>query len=147
MRVILLKDTPKVGKKGEIKNVSDGYARNYLFPRGLAALATESAMKKAEEERAVMSAKGEKEKAALKKLAAKLAQTELHATLKVGEEGSAFGSIGASKILSLLKENGFQLDKSAVVLERSIKTLGKHKIKITLNHGVESEVMLKVEKE
>lgn len=144
MRVILQKDVPKLGKKGDIKNVSDGYARNFLFPRGLAVLATESGVKKVEQERAVLSAKQEKEKAALRELADTLARIKIQTTLKVGEGGGAFGSIGVSKILELLKEKGCTLDKSQIALEKPIKTLGEHKIPVRLDQGIESEIILTV---
>lgn len=147
MRVILLKDVPKLGKRGEVKNVSGGYMRNYLMPHGFAVLADEGALRKTVGEQIALRSKEEKGQAALRELAEKLKKIPLSATLKIGERGSSFGSVGASKIAELLKNKGIVLDTSAIELEKPIKTLGEHKIKIKLDHGLEPELTLKVEKE
>lgn len=147
MKIILVKDVPKLGKRGEIKNASDGHARNFLFPRGLAIPATDEAMKKLNQEQEVTRKIRDKEKAKIEELAQKLGNASLRTTLKLGKDGGVFGSISAGKILEILHEKGFALDKTALELERPIKTLGTHSITIHLDHGVEANVHLSVEKE
>lgn len=138
---------PKVGKRGEVKNASDGFARNFLFPRKFAVAATPGALNALAQVQKTAQHKTEKEKAGAKELVEKLRRLTLQAKLKLGIDGSVFGSVSAAKILSLLKEQGIALEKSAIALEHPIKTLGEHKIKVKLDHGFEPEVTLKVEKE
>ncbi len=147
MQVILQKDVPGLGKKGEIKNVSDGYARNFLFKNSFAIQADTAAIhnvKQAEEARA---RREQRERDRATKYAKELSATVVKATMKVGKDGGVFGSVGTAKIVELLKEKGFALDKSNILLDHPFKTLGEHKIKIALDHGIKSEVTLKVEKE
>ena len=147
MKVLLQKDVKGVGKKGELKNVADGYARNYLFKNGFATMATEGivydAAIRAEVEKHRKA--GEKEKTAA--LASELGRTQFIATLKAGDDGSVFGSVGVPKILTLLKEKKFIFDKSNIVLEHPLKTLGAHKIKIKLDHGIEADMTITIERE
>lgn len=147
MQVILQKDVPSLGKKGEVKNVSDGYARNYLIKNGLAAAVTKDALNVLEQQKTSDQRRKEKELAHLRELAKKLNGLSLKTTLKMGGEGSVFGSVSAAKIASLFKEKGFHIGKSSIALEHPIKTLGEHKIKIKLEHGFETEISLKIEKD
>lgn len=147
MRVILKKDVPALGKKGELKNVSDGYARNYLIKNDLAIAATQDALSVLEQHKTVGRQKKEKELAHLEELSKKLSGLSLKTTLKMGEEGSVFGSVNVAKIAALLEERGFHVKKSNVALDHPIKTLGDHKVNIKLEHGVETEILLKIEKE
>jgi len=145
MRAILLKDVPKLGKKGEIKNVSGGYLRNYLVPQGLAVLADEGSLRKNASEQAALYEKQTKEKAGLIELASRLKAIKLSTTLKMGGGRAAFGSVGASKIIELLAEKGIVLDKSVLELEKPIKTLGEHIIRVALGQGVVGELALEVQ--
>ena len=147
MRVILQKDVPALGKRGEIKNVPDGYARNFLIRRGLAIAATEEAMGELERQKTSEQHKKEKEFAQLRELSKKLNGLALKTTLKLGERGDAFGSVSPAKIISLMEEKGFHIGKSNIALEHPIKTLGEHKVKIKLEHGLEAEIKLTIEKE
>ena len=147
MKIILQKDVPTLGKKGEIKNVPDGYARNFLFKKGLAIAATEEATSVLERQKTSDQKKKEKELAQLRELAKKLNSLALKTTLKLGEMGEAFGSVSPAKIISLMKEKGFHIGKSNIALEHPIKTLGEHKIKIKLEHGLETEIKLTIERE
>ena len=147
MKIILQKDVPTLGRKGEIKNVPDGYARNFLFKRGLAITATEETMEELERQKTSDQKKKEKELAQLRELAKKLNSLALKTTLKLGERGEAFGSVSPAKIISLMEEKGFHIGKSNIALEHPIKTLGEHKIKIKLEHGLETEIKLMIEKE
>ena len=147
MKILLQKDVKGVGKKGELKNVADGYARNYLFTNGLATMATEGIVHDAalRDEIEKYRKAGEKEKTAA--LASELGRTQFITTLKAGDDGSVFGSVGVPKILSILKEKGIVLDKSAILLEHPLKTLGAHKVKIKLDHGIEADVTIIIERE
>ena len=136
-----------LGKKGDIKNVPDGYARNFLLKRELAITATEEAMSELERQKTSDQRKKEKELAQLRELSKKLNGLTLKTTLKLGERGDAFGSVSQTKIISFLEEKGFHIGKSNIVLEHPIKTLGEHKVKIKLEHGLEVEIKLTIEKE
>jgi len=147
MKIIIQKDVSALGKKGEIKNVPDGYARNFLIKRGLAIAATEEAMSGLERQKVSDQHKKEKELAQLGELSKKLNGLALKTTLKLGGRGDAFGSVSPAKIISLLEEKGLHIVKSNIALEHPIKTLGEHKVKIKLEHGLEAEIKLMIEKE
>ena len=147
MKVIFLKDIPRVGKKNDIKEVSSGYARNFLFPNNLAKPATAIAVaevKKLEE-------KQEKEaREALKlaqDLATKIDGLEIEIQSKSDEKGTLFGSISVSKIAEALKKQGHTIDKSQIELVSPIKELGEHDVKIDLDHGLETHIKMIVTKE
>lgn len=147
MKVLFQKDVSGVGKKGEVKNVADGYARNYLFKNGLAMIATEGVVHDASIRAATEKQRKEGEKARTVELAAELARTHFLTTLKAGDDGSIFGSVGIPKILMLLKEKKFVFDKSNIVLEHPFKSLGAHKVKIKLDHGIETDITITIERE
>lgn len=147
MKIILLQDIKALGKKGDTKEVPDGYGRNFLIPRKLAALATpfivnQIAIKKKQEEE-------QKQEEAIKarELAIKLKGQEIKVPIKAGENGKAFGSVTASKIVSALKKAGFDINKSQIVLEHAIKTLGVHNVEIDLGNSVKTEIKVIVEAE
>ncbi len=147
MKVLFQKDVPGAGKKGEVKNVADGYARNYLFKQGCAVTATEGVVRGAHVREASQKEKEAGKKAKIATLAEELARIRFTATLKAGDDGSIFGSVGIPKILTILKEKKFALDKSNIALERPLKSLGAHKVKIKLDHGIEADMTITVERE
>lgn len=147
MKVLFQKDVPGAGKKGEVKNVADGYARNFLFKNGLAVIATENVVHDASVRAAEEKHKKEGEKARTAKLVAELSRTRFTATLKAEDDGSIFGSISVPKILAILKEKKFMLDKSNVVLEHPLKALGVHTVKIKLDYGIEADMTVTIERE
>lgn len=147
MKIILQKDVPSLGKKGDLKNVSDGYARNYLIKNGLAAAATGEALNERSQHIILENSKREKEIAHYKDLADKLRGLSLKTSLKLGKDGGVFGSVSAAKIESLLNEAGFHIKKSDIVLDHPIKSLGEHKIKIRLDHETTAELTLQIERE
>lgn len=147
MKVLFQKDVPGVGKKGEVKNVADGYARNYLFKQGLAVTATEGVVHDAHMRDAAHKQKKSGEKAKTAELASVLARAHFTTALKADDDGSVFGSVGVQKILALLKEKKFVFDKSNIVLEHPLKSLGAHKVKIKLDHGIEADMAVTIEKE
>lgn len=147
MKVLLLKDVPGIGKAGEIKTVADGYARNFLLKNSLAQQADNAVIHNIHESQEAKKRHEQKEIDATTKLAQKLKETQISATIKIGKDGGVFGSVGASKIMELLKSKGFIIDKSYILLQHPIKTLGNHKIEIKLSHGQISYVTLLIEKE
>lgn len=147
MKVVLQKDVKGVGKKGEVKEVSDGYGRNFLIKNGLAILATEGALHVVQAHKDAQTQRDERERTHNEALIKQLTQTPLRTTMKVGGEGSAFGSVSPAKIIALLKEKNIVLDKSQLVLDHAIKTLGTHTIPVRLNHGMDAKITLTIEKE
>jgi len=132
MKVILRSDVSKLGRAGDVKDVADGFGRNFLFPRGLATPATPEAMKQWErgkEKRAKILAG---KVAEAKELAGKINGVSLSFSRPAGEEGKLFGSVGKSDVLKSLKSCGFTVEKDAVVLEQPIKQVGDHEIEVRL---------------
>ncbi len=140
MKVILLKDIEKLGKKYDVKEVADGYARNFLIRRGLAKPATEKLIKWAEEQRKLAIKKAQEQLKEVQKLASKLDGQEVEFVVKVGKQGKLFESINQIKIAKKLKEMGFDIKKTQVELEKPIKELGEFPVKINLDQGLEAEI-------
>ncbi len=144
MRIVLLKDVPDLGKKGDIKDVSDGYGRNFLIKNKLVEILNPQVARRLEIERE----KEEKIAAALKSqtlaLKEKIEKLKLVLKTKIGESGQVFGSITPTKILAELKKNGVRLEKDQV-LSKPIKTLGESKIKIKLPQGIDAELQIIIE--
>jgi len=147
MRVILLQDILYVGKKNEVKHVSDGYARNFLLPRKLAEIATDSGLKALEARRERVEREKSEEYVRLQALAQKLKLTPLSFKVKMGEKGKAFGSITPVKIRDALKKQGILVEKEWVILEQGIKTSGEHRIALKLPHNLKAEVKVVIEAE
>lgn len=145
MQVILTKDIKDLGKEGEIKKVSSGYARNFLFSQNLAVPATKINLKDLTIKKERKAKKAEEELKQAQNLAIQLEGLELRITLKTGESGEIFGSIDVPQVVILLKEKGIEMKKSQVLLSKPIKELGEHKIAINLDHGLEAQVVLIVE--
>lgn len=140
MKVILLKDIEKLGKKYDVKEVADGYARNFLIRRGLAKPATEKLIKWAEEQRKLAIKRAQEQLKEVQKLASKLDGQEVEFVVKVGKQGKLFESINQIKIAKKLKEMGFDIKKTQVELEKPIKELGEFPVKINLDQGLEAEI-------
>ena len=147
VKVILQKDIPKLGKKDEIKEVSDGYARNFLIKQGLAKQASDALAHDIAQHKISLEQKKAKEKKDLEQLSEKISQLKLKTALRISNEGGSFGSVSAAKILELLSKQGIKLEKSDIMLEHPIKSLGEHKIKIRLDHEIIAELSLQIEKE
>lgn len=148
MEVLLLRDIKRLGKAGEIKKVADGYARNYLIPRGLAVLATPGAIRRKEVQAAIEEQREERIRTDSAALAEKLAQTQLTFKVRAGEKGRLYGSITAADIAAEIeKQTGVPLDKRKVDLEEPIHLLGTHQVPIRLLAGVVPEVTVVVEQE
>jgi len=147
MRVILLQDIDKLGKKYDIKEVADGYARNFLFPKGLAKPATKEALKWLEIQKEIEEKKAEEELKKVQSLATAIDGQEITIPIKIGEEGQLFESVTAQKIFEKLKENGFEIKKNQIVLDKPIKELGEFPIKIKFEHNLEAEIKVIVAEE
>ncbi len=142
MKVILLKDIDKLGKKYEIKEVKDGYARNFLIPKGLVKPATKETLKWLEIQKEIEAKKAEEELKKIQEIASAIDGQEVTIPVKVGEEGQLFESITAPKILEKLKELGFEIKKSQLDLPAPIKELGEFPVKIHFEHNLEAEIKL-----
>jgi large subunit ribosomal protein L9 len=117
MKVILRQDVENLGKMGDIVEVRDGYARNYLIPRGLAYYASEGAIRRLEQEKRQYQRRLERERISAQELAAQLEQLVLSIPMRVGEEGRLFGSVTPQMIADELSLRGFTIDRRAIVLE------------------------------
>lgn len=135
MRVILLQDIEKLGKKYDTKEVADGYARNFLIPQGLAKPATEEALIWLETKKEIEAKKAEEELKKIQEKATAIDGQELIIPVKIGEEGQLFESITSQKISEKLKELGFEIKKTQIDLPKPIKELGEFPIKIKFEHN------------
>ncbi len=147
MKVILLKDVQDLGKKYEVKNVKEGYARNFLFPQNLAKPATKSNLEWLEKEKELEVRKMEEQLKAVQAQVVKIDGFELEIKVKVGEKGELFESINQKRISAQLKAAGFEIAPEQIQLLEPIKDLGEHKVKITFPHGLEAEISVIVEPE
>ena len=147
MKVILLKDVKNLGKTRDVKEIADGYARNFLFSNNLALPATDDNLKNLENKKEMEAKIAEEALKKTQELASRLDSLEIHAYLKIGENGKAFGSLGPTQLAALLKEKGFEINKSQIITKEPIKEIGEHKIIINLEHGLEAEVNVILEEE
>ena len=148
MKVILKSDIKGVGKKDEIINASDGYARNFLFPKNLAVEANADNMNKlkAKQDSAKFQKNQEKEEAI--KISNKISEIELKIKVRAGENGKIFGGVSSKEIAeSLQKQYGIKVDKKKIDLKEAIKTLGKRTVEIKLFEGVIAKLKVDVTKE
>lgn len=142
MRVILLQDIENLGKKYEIKEVADGYAKNFLIPKKLAKPATKEALKWVEKQKEMEAQKAEEELKKIQEIASKIDGLEITIPVKVGSEGQLFESVTAQKIVEKLKEFGFEIKKKQIELKKPIKELGEFPVKIHFDHNLEAEIVV-----
>lgn len=148
MKVLLLAPVENLGDRGEVVQVRDGYARNYLIPRGLAKPATSSVLKSWEEELRQKRRKIERERKTAQQLAEKLKGLTLTFTLKMGEDGKAFGSITAADIARAIAAQGIEgIRREMVRLPRGLRRRGQHTVLIRLYTGVVATVTVRIEPE
>lgn len=143
MKVVLLKDVKNKGKKGEIVNVNDGYAQNYLIPNGLAISASSSAINEANQAKQASAYKEEQNVKNAKEMAEKLQGKEYTIKVKSGANGKIFGSVTNKEVAELLEKQGFIIDKKKIEVD-SIKSLGIYNVKIKLYVGVTTSIKLNV---
>ena len=144
MKLLLNQDIDKLGKMGEIVNVKDGYARNYLIPRKLGILATDKNIKAATAEAEKKANRDAKKRENMTALAEKLNKLTIKFTLKAGEDEKLFGSVTSQMIAEAIATKGYNIDKKEIDLQDPIKHVGNHFVQIKLGHGIEGRVKLKV---
>lgn len=138
MKVILLEDIRGLGKKFDVKELKDGYVRNFLLPKKLAEIATPTVLKKLNREKVILDKKHNELVQKLEKEAEKIEKLNLEFKLKVGEQGEVFGSVTRKDIELALADNGFPNFK--VSLEKSIKSLGEQEVEINLGESVKTQI-------
>jgi len=147
MEIILREDVQHLGKVGEVVKVKDGYARNYLLPKGLAYPATEANKKKIAYEGERIAKQRASEKSTAETEATRLAGVQLSFAVKVGEEDKLYGSVTASDIQRKLEELGIRVDKRKIDLHDPIRELGEFSVGIKIHPEVRPEVRITVVKE
>lgn len=140
MEVVLNKDVIDLGTEGDVVKVTEGYARNYLFPHKLATLATSIAKKKLEKIQLAREVRREKDRGDAQVLAGKLAGVSCSISVKVGENNHLYGSVSASDIVTALAKQGITLQKNQIALSEPIKTLGTFAVPLKLHGDVEASI-------
>lgn len=144
MKVILREDVDKLGRMGDLVNVADGYARNFLLPRNMAALATTKNIKSLEHEKRVIADRVKKEKMAAEEEAKKISAVSVSIPVQVGEEGKLFGSVTSKDIADAIAAQGFEIDKRRIQLEKPIKEIGTFMVPFKVHHDVTAQVKVEV---
>ena len=147
MQIILQEDVEKLGTRGQVVEVAEGYARNFLLPRKLALEASAGNMKRLEKMRATFAKKEATEKGDAQKLAELLAGVSLELTRKAGENDQLFGSVTSADISEALAAKGFNVDKRKIALADPIKVVGEFEIPVKLHREIAANVKLSVKKE
>lgn len=147
MKVVLRQDIDKLGKRGEVVKVADGYARNHLVPKRLALRATPGNLKRVKLEHHRLGVRLVREKGDAEELAKRLAGISCTVARKVGENDVLFGSVTNADIAGFLEKEGFSVDKRKIVLEEPIKALGIYNVPVRLHPDVNAEVKVWVVKE
>lgn len=147
MQVILREDVDKLGSRGQMVKVTEGYARNFLLPKRLAVPATEANRKIVEQERQAALRREAKEKSAAEELGKMLAGVTLTSVQKAGEQDVLFGSVTAKDIAEMLEKKGFNIERKKIALDAPIKSVGEHKVHVKLHREVVQEITVVVEKE
>jgi large subunit ribosomal protein L9 len=147
MELILRDDVDKLGRRGEIVKVKDGYARNFLLPRGLGMEVNAANKAMIEKEKKANLARLAKERSEFEALAGRIATLRFIAPRKVGENDALYGSVTSGDVAEFLKGKGIEIDKRKVLLDEPIKHLGEHEIKIRLHPEVQAALKLLVTKE
>jgi len=146
VRVILKREVAGLGRPGDVKDVADGYAQNFLLPRGLAIEATAGEMKVLSRARDAKRAKQDRAHAEAEELAKRLSETTLVFKLKAGEQGKTFGSVTSKDIAEALqREQKVDVDKTKVHLPEPLKALGVHQVEIRLLTDVRANVTVAIE--
>ena len=144
MKVILKQDVKGSGKKGDILDVNDGYAKNFLLKKGLAELASSSAINELEMKNKAQSYHKAEEVKEITALANKVNGTVLELPIKLGENGKTFGSITSKEIASKLQEMDFDIDKKKILLKDPIKHVGQYDVQIRFMEKVHAKIVVKV---
>lgn len=144
MKVILKQDVKGTGKKGDILDVSDGYAKNFLLKKGLAEQASSVAVNSLKLQKEAEERRRAEEAAAIRALAKTMDKSKVTLSIKCGENGKVFGSVTSREIAAKLAELGYDVDKKKIVLKDPIKTVGDYTIEIRLMEGISAKVFVSV---
>ncbi|MGN0824114.1 MAG: 50S ribosomal protein L9 [Candidatus Coproplasma sp.] len=144
MKIILLQDVKGQGKKGELKEVNDGYARNFLIKKGLAIEATATKINELNQKQQATAYHKEEELKAMRALAKEIDGKTFNLNIKVGQNGKVFGSVTAADISDCLKGAGYDIDKKKIVLEGPIKLVGAYTVALKLAEGVAAKINVEV---
>lgn len=146
MKVILTQDVKEVGKVGDLVTVSEGFARNFLFPRKMAAEATEKRVKEYTHLKQMAEAKKKKAFTERKATLEKINGTTLKFKMAAGESDKLFGTVTTTDISKELQKSGFSVDRRDILLQEPIKLLGQHKAMVKYGEGLEAAIMISVER-
>jgi len=146
MEIILLHDVDKVGRRGDSATVADGFARNFLFPQGLAVRANTAKKKELEHQLKVLEARDERDRKTAEELAASMGELSVKLSAAASEEDKLYGSITAQMIASAIGEKGFTVEPRQIELEESLKALGNYTVPLRLHRDVRVEVQVWVER-
>ena len=144
MKVILKQDVKGTGKKGEILDVSDGYAKNFLLKKGLAEQASSVAVNSLKLQQEAEARKKAEEIREIRELAKKMDKSKVTVSIKCGENGKVFGSVTSKEIASKLSDLGFDIDKKKILLKDALKTVGDYTVEIRLMEGVSAKIFVSV---
>jgi len=148
MKVLLIKDVKSLGKKGEVKEVKDGYGKNFLIGKGFARHATPEILEQHAQEELIVAQNLEKEVNALKEIAKKLDKAEIIITKKLGKNGHLFGAVTKDEVAQALKEqHDIDIDKKHINEKSAIKTVGEHDLDFKLGHGLHATLHVDVQGE
>ncbi len=136
MKIILREDVPKLGKAGEVVKVKDGYARNYLIPKGLAVKASENNVRQLEHERKIIFLRQEKAKRDALKLAEELKNLSITIPRQVGEEDRIFGSVSNRDIAEALRKEGYKINRKQITFDEHVRTIGVYTCQVKLHPEV-----------
>jgi large subunit ribosomal protein L9 len=144
MEIILTEDIPKLGHAGDLVRVKNGYARNYLLPRGMALLATRGRVREIEHKKRVIEEKNRKEVHGHEAIARQLSAAELEFEVHASEEGKLFGSVTNADIAEQLREKGIEVERRKIDLPEPIKQVGEYTVAVRLHRQVTAEVAVRV---
>ncbi len=147
MEVILKEDVPKLGSRGDVVKVAEGYGRNFLLPKKLAIEANQANKAVIAQMKEAAVRRHQKDKADAEKLAAQINEVSISLKRRSGEHDQLFGSVTSSDVAAELEHKGFNIDRRKLVLDEPIKTLGEHKVAVRLFKDVTAHVKITVEKE
>jgi large subunit ribosomal protein L9 len=147
MRIVLRETVEKLGRRGDIMKVADGFARNYLLPKKLAFEATDANLKRIEQERKVREVQESRERQDAQSLADRISQLSLTAVRKVGENEALYGSVTNADVAEMLEKEGFSVDKRKILLDEPIRALGIYDVAVKLHHDVTASIKVWVVKE
>ena len=147
MKIILLEDVKNCGRKGQVKHVSDGYARNYLLPNKLATLATYSALDSLEEEMRQHEMEANQELATVQQLAEQVENLNVYIRAAVDENGTLYGAITKKDIQQAMQDMNFSINESAVMIDKPMKQTGEYPVTLQFDQGLEAQIKVIVEAE